>query len=63
MANDVFEAIATKELRTTKLGVGLTPVATQTTIADPAGGATVDAEARAAINTIIDRLQAFGFIS
>lgn len=33
------------------------------TIADPAGGTTVDAEARTAINTIIDRLQAHGLIA
>ena len=106
MANDVFEAIATKELRTTKLGVNLTPVAQQTTIIDPAACAAmtatnppaggvgaaaggydtaanrdlmitsqtalvadvaalktaVDAN-NAAIDTLIDRLQAFGFIS
>ena len=35
----------------------------QATVADPAGGATVDAEARTAINAIIDRLQAHGLIS
>ena len=94
MANDVFEAIATKELRTTKLGVGLTPVATQTTIADPAAcasmtatltgvdtgtdmtaaqAATIVADLAAlktavdanntAIDSLIDKLQAFGFIS
>lgn len=34
-----------------------------TTISDPSGGATVDAQARTAINTIIDRLQALGLIS
>lgn len=33
------------------------------TVADPAGGATVDAEARTAINAIIDRLQAHGLIA
>jgi hypothetical protein len=33
------------------------------TIADPAGGATIDSEARAAINTIIDRLQALNLIA
>lgn len=32
------------------------------TITDPTGGATVDAEARTAVNTIIDRLQAAGII-
>lgn len=33
------------------------------TISDPTGGATIDAEARTAINTIIDRLQAHGLIA
>lgn len=33
------------------------------TISDPSGGATVDSEARTAINTIIDRLQAHGLIA
>lgn len=49
--------------RVSAFGLSVTPVGTQSTIADPAGGATVDAEARTAINTIIDRLQAFGLIS
>lgn len=35
----------------------------QATIADPAGGATVDAEARTAIAAIIDALQAHGLIA
>lgn len=33
------------------------------TISDPSGGATVDSQARTAINTIIDRMQALGLIS
>ena len=33
------------------------------TVADPTGGSTVDAEARTAINAIIDRLQAHGLIA
>ena len=32
-------------------------------IADPSGGATTDAEARTAINAIIDALQAFGIVA
>ena len=34
-----------------------------TTISDPTGGSTIDAEARTAIDTIIDRLQSLGLIS
>ena len=33
------------------------------TISDPAGGATIDSQARTAINTLIDRLQSLGLIS
>ena len=33
------------------------------TVSDPTGGTTVDAEARTAIDTIIDRLQAHGLIA
>lgn len=42
---------------------GATPVDQPDTIADPAGGGTIDAEARTAINTIIDRLQELGLIA
>lgn len=35
----------------------------QSTIADPSGGVTQDAEARTAINAIIDALQAHGLIA
>jgi hypothetical protein len=42
---------------------GKTPIIQQATINDPAGGLTVDSEARTAINTLIDRLQAYGFIA
>lgn len=57
MSADVFTAITTKEL-----GVSKNPVGQQATVADATGGANIDAEARVAINLIIDRLQAFGFI-
>lgn len=41
-----------------------TPVIQQSTISDPAGQANdLDSEARTAINSLIDRLQAFGFIA
>jgi hypothetical protein len=36
--------------------------APQATISDPSGGATQDAEARTAINALIDALQAFGIV-
>jgi hypothetical protein len=42
---------------------GATPVDRPDTVADPAGGGTVDAEARTAINAIIDRLQELGLIA
>ena len=40
-----------------------TPVDQPATVADPAGGATVDAESRTAINALIDRLQELGLIA
>ena len=44
------------------LGVlGATPVARIAHVADPSGGATVDAEARTAINAILTTLENFGF--
>ena len=62
MAADIFSAIESLELKTEKFGISGVPVAQQATISDPTGGATQDAEARAAIVLIIDRLQAFGLI-
>lgn len=47
----------------TTFSVGGTPVATQANIAAPAGGATVDTEARSAINSILAVLDAFKFTS
>jgi|SRR3990167_3051158 len=40
-----------------------TPVDQPATISDPTGGITQDAEARTAINTLIDRLQELGLIA
>jgi hypothetical protein len=42
---------------------GATPVDKPDTIADPSGGLMVDAEARTAINALIDRLQELGLIA
>jgi len=42
---------------------GVTPVDQPATVTDPTGGGTVDAEARTAINAIIDRLQELGLIA
>lgn len=39
------------------------PIARQAGVADPAGGVTVDAEARAAISAIITRLENVGLIA
>lgn len=44
-----------------KFGLGLTPIARRSHVADPSGGATTDAEARTAINAILATLEAFGF--
>ena len=49
---------------TQKIGfLSKSPVSQQATISDPAGGGTVDTQARTAINSLIDVLQAFGFIA
>ena len=42
---------------------GVTPVDQPDTVTDPTGGGTQDAEARTAINAIIDRLQELGLIA
>jgi hypothetical protein len=42
---------------------GVAAVDQPATVSDPAGGATVDAESRTAINAIIDRLQELGLIA
>ena len=42
---------------------GTKPIVQGATIADPTGGGTQDAEARTAINDLIDRLQDLGLIA
>lgn len=49
-------------VQTDTFGVGQTPVARRTAITAPTGGATVDAESRAAINAIITRLEELGLV-
>jgi len=53
-----------KTINTTSLSVGsvATPVTTKAAITAPTGGATTDAEARAAINSIITVLEQFGLV-
>ena len=58
MAADVIESIISKEIRTEKFGLGLTPIARQTTVADATDAASVILRC----NEIIDRLQAAGLI-
>ena len=60
MSDEVKDVLFVKELRTEKLGVAKASVTTQSKINDPSGGATVDTEARTAINAIINALEAFG---
>jgi len=46
---------------TTSFGLGVTPATRQANILNPSGGATVDAEARTAIASILTVLDNFGF--
>lgn len=46
---------------TTSFGLGVTPAVRQANILNPSGGATVDAEARSAISSILTVLDNFGF--
>lgn len=56
-----FSTVPANSVAAVKLGVGdATPVTTQTHIADVTGGSTTDAEARAAIASILNVLEAFG---
>lgn len=49
---------------TTNFGMGgATPIGRGAAIADAAGGATVDAEARTALNDLLAQLRTFGFIT
>ena len=66
------EAGGTGTLRGIKIGsatssllgfYGATPVDRPATVTDPTGGGTIDAEARTAVNAIIDRLQELGLIA
>jgi hypothetical protein len=57
--------IRSKKLHGTAFAVGTitTPVTTKSAITAPTGGATTDAEARTAINSIITVLEQFGLVA
>lgn len=56
-----WRTVDAKTVKGEKLGVGVaTAVTTQAHIADATGGATTDTQARAAIASILDVLEAFG---
>ena len=57
---DVEDVKIIKELRAEKFGLSLIPIARQNSISHPAGGTTIDAQARTAINSILNVLDAFG---
>jgi hypothetical protein len=50
-------------VQTDKFGVGQAPVARQAAITSPTGGATIDSQARTAIDLIITRLEVAGLIT
>ena len=52
-----------KKVHTEKFGLSITPVAQKSAITAPTGGATTDAEARTAINSIITVLEQFGLVA
>ncbi|MGE3414191.1 MAG: hypothetical protein AB7L91_18455 [Dehalococcoidia bacterium] len=58
-----WKLLDAKKVHAEAFGLGVTPAAAQTNIADPTGGATTDAEARAAIADILDVLEAFGLMA
>lgn len=58
--NIVIDGVTVGSVSATQVIALGTPV---NNIADPAGGATTDAEARAAIGSILDALEAFGIMT
>lgn len=57
----LWKTLAAKKVKATTFSVGTAAaVTTQTHIADPSGGGTTDTQARAAIVSILDVLEAFG---
>lgn len=66
MVNDFDELTASLQctggLYITRFGLGRTPAQRQSAITAPTGGATQDAEARTAINSIITVLETFGLV-
>lgn len=43
--------------------LGATPVTQRSHVSDPSGGSTVDTEARSALASVLDILEAFGFMA
>ena len=62
--NGIFKVKGILEHTGSSVGfLSASPVAQQSKINDPSGGSTIDSEARTAISSIIDVLEAFGFTS
>ena len=57
---EVIETIESKEIKTGKFGIALTPVAQQSSISDPASDT---ASNNAAIDSILAVLRSFGIIA
>ena len=60
---DVIRDALSTSLQVKRFGLDTTPEARQSAISDPTGGLTIDSEARSAVNSLISRMETFGFIS
>ena len=57
---EVIETIQSKEIKTTKFGIAITPIARQSAISDPASDTAAN---NAAIDSILGVLRNFGMIT